>query len=307
MPIDPAHLARSLGALDTLDVEQGFTATLQQVLRSAKTLLDADRAGLMLVDHAGALRWASAFDPMVGTHQGELEQLGHGSCRVAFAQRAPAAVPDLSAEPSWSELAAEAGIDAGIHAGLSVPVQLGGGPVGTLDVYVTGPREWGDSEAAALQAYAGLVASLLAAAVAARVTGGLADQLQGALEHRSLIEQAVEVLVDREGLDAPAALEWLGVAARSSGCEPVQMARAVVGGAPLPSDQLIQAKAQRREATDLQVAVHRRDSELHEGAARRYQRRGQAGRAQTERLQAAAARGRIIDAEAERRRADRES
>jgi hypothetical protein len=45
---------------------------------------------------------------------------------------------------------------------------------------------------------------------------------------------------------------------------------------------------------------------LYEGTARRYERRGQAGRAQTERLQAAAARGRIIDAEAQRRRADRD-
>lgn len=96
--------------------------------------------------------------------------------------------------------------------------------MGTLDVFVTATREWDDSEAAALQAYAGLVASLLAAAVSARVTGRLADQLQGALAHRSLIEQ----------------------------------------------------------------------------------RRGQAGRAQTERLQAAAARGRIIDAEADRRRADQQ-
>ena len=81
----------------------------------------------------------------------------------------------------------------------------------------------------------------------------------------------------------------------------------MVGGAPLPSDQLAQAKAQRREATDLAVAAHRRDSELHEDAARRYERRGQPGRAQTERLQAAAARGQIIDAEAERRRADQQS
>jgi hypothetical protein len=263
MPIDPAHLASSLGALDTLDVERGFTGTLQQVLRSAKALLDADLAGLLLVDQAGDLRWASASDPMVETHEG-------------------------------------------VHAGLSVPVQLGGGPVGTLDVYLTAPREWDDSEAAALQAYAGLVASLLAAAVTARVTDRPADQLQAALEHRSLLEQAVTILVEREGLDAQAALEWLGTAASSSGCVQAQMARAVVGGAPLPSDRLVQAKAQRHEATDLEVAVHRRDSELHEDAARRYQRRGQAGRAQTERLQAAAARGRIIDAEAERRRADRQ-
>src|SRR5207247_93946 len=124
---------------------------------------------------------------------------------------------------------------------LSVAVQLGGGPLGTLDVYVAAPRDWDDSEAAALQAYAGLVANLLAAAVSARVTGRLADQLQRALAYRSLIDRVVAILVDREGLDAPAALEWLGTAARSSGCVLVQMARAVVGGAPLPSDLLVQA------------------------------------------------------------------
>jgi hypothetical protein len=260
MPIEPAQLVRSLGALGPLNVEQGLDGTLQQVLHSAKTLLDADRAGLMLVDQTGTLGWASGSDGMAEARSGDL----------------------------------------------TVPVQVGGGPVGTLDVYVTAPREWDDSEGAVLQTYAGLVASLLAAAVSARVTGRLADQLQAALEHRSLIEQAVEILVDREGLDAPAALEWLGAAARSSGCPMIQMARDVVGGAPLPSDRLAQAKAERRDATDLEVAGHRRDSEVHEGAARRYERRDQAGRAQTERLQAAAARGRIIDAEAEQRRADRQ-
>jgi GAF domain-containing protein len=188
--------------------------TLQQVLRSAKTLLDADRAGLMLVDQAGALRWASASDQIAEAGEGDLDRLAQGPCTTAFAQRAPAAVPDRSAEPSWSELA-PADIDAGIHAGLSVPVQLGGGPVGTLDVCVTAPqREWDDSETAALQAYAGLVASLLVAAVTARVTGRLAAQLQAAVEHRSLLEQAIAVLVHREGMDAQAALEWLTTAAR---------------------------------------------------------------------------------------------
>jgi hypothetical protein len=258
MPIEPAQLARSLGALGSLDVERGLAVTLPQVLRSAKSLLDADRIALMLIDQAGALGWASASDRARDTLAGDV----------------------------------------------GVPVQVAGGPVGTLDVYLTAPARWDDSAAAALQAYAGLVASLLVAAATARVKGRLADQFQAALAYRSLLEQAVGVVVDREGLDPAAAFEWLRTAARSSGRALVEVAQAVVGGAPLPSDRLTQAKAQRREATDLTVAGHRRDSELHEDAARRYDRRGQAGRAQTERLQAAAARGRIIDAEAERRRAD---
>ena len=153
MPIQPAQLARSLGALSSLDVEQDLAVTLPQVLGSAKTLLDADRVGLMLIDQAGALRWATASD-------GVIEAVAGGD--------------------------------------LSVPVRIGSDPVGTLDVYVTAPREWDDSAAAALQAYAGLVGSLLVAAMTARVTGRLADQLKGALEHRSLIERAVPAIVDRE-------------------------------------------------------------------------------------------------------------
>jgi GAF domain-containing protein len=209
MPIEPAQLASSLGALDFLDLEGGVVRTLQQVLRSARNLLDAERAGLKLIDQAGALHWASGSDRLVEAGAGDL----------------------------------------------SVPVHLGGGPVGTLDLYARDRRRvWGDGEVAALHAYAGLVASVLAAALAAGVGGRLTDQLQGALA---------------------------------------------------PPDRAAHGKARRREATDLEVEAHRRDSELHEGAARRYERRGQAGRAQTERLQAAAARGRIIDAQAEQRRADR--
>jgi GAF domain-containing protein len=143
MPIDPAQLARSLGALDTLDVGQGSARTLQQVLRSAKTLLDADRTGLMLVDHAGALRWASVSDGVVQAVEGDLERLAQGPCRTAFAQRAPATIPDLSAEPGWRALT-RVGIDDGIHAALSVPVLVDGGPVGTLDIYASTPREWDD-------------------------------------------------------------------------------------------------------------------------------------------------------------------
>ena len=233
-----------------------------------------------------------------------LPQVLHSAKILLDADRVGLMLIDQTGALRWASASGPGG--EAVAGDLSVPVEVGGGPVGTLDVYVTAPREWDDSAVAALQAYAGLVGSLLVAAMTARVTGRLADQLQEALEHRSLIEQAVQVLVVREGLDAPAALQWLETAARSSPYALVQMARAVLGGAPLPSDLLAQARTQQREAADLEVGAHRRDSELHEGAARRYERRGQPGRAQTERLQAAAARGRIIDTEAEQRRADRQ-
>jgi hypothetical protein len=96
------------------------------------------------------------------------------------------------------------------------------------------PRDWEPSEVAALQAYAGLVASLLCAANTAGVKGRLADQLQAALEHRWLIEQAKGVVMGREELDAQAAFERLRGAARSSTRRLADVARDVTGGQPCP-------------------------------------------------------------------------
>ena len=87
---------------------------------------------------------------------------------------------------------------------------------------------------AAAQAYAGVVASLLAAAVTAQVKGRLANQLQAALEHRWLIEQAKGMLMGRERLDAQAAFERLRRAARSSSRRLADVAREVTAGKPLP-------------------------------------------------------------------------
>ena len=132
---------------------------------------------------------------------------------MAFSQRLPAAIRNIHTEPGWEEFA-QVLLSEGIRAALSVPVELDGGVIGTLDVYVGRPRDWDPGEVAALQAYAGLVASLVSAAVTAQVKGRLAGQLQAALEHRWLIEQAKGVLMGRERIDAQTAFERLRGAGR---------------------------------------------------------------------------------------------
>jgi GAF domain-containing protein len=177
------------------------------------------------------------------------ERLAQGPCAVAFSQRLPAAIRNVRTEPGWGEFT-QVLISEGICAALSVPVELDGGVIGTLDVYTAEPRDWDPSEVAALQAYAGLVATLLSAAVTAQVKGRLADQLQAALEHRWLIEQAKGVLMGREQLDAQAAFERLRRAARSSTRRLADVARDVADGIPLPADARDQARARAGHAKD---------------------------------------------------------
>jgi GAF domain-containing protein len=249
MPIDPTDLAKSIGALGSLDPQRGLARTLQQVTDGAKQLFRADAAGLMLIDAEGQLRWASASDQTAQTVENEQERLAQGPCAVAFSQRLPAAIRNIHTEPDWAEFT-QVLVSEGVCAALSVPVELDGGIIGTLDIYAAEARDWDPSEVAALQAYAGLMASLLSAATTAQVKGRLADQLQAALEHRWLIEQAKGVIMGREQVDAQAAFERLRGAARSSTRRLADVAKDVTGGQPLPTNRRKLAKGRAEQAKD---------------------------------------------------------
>jgi GAF domain-containing protein len=254
MPIDPTDLAKSIGALGSLDPERGLAPTLQQLTDAAKQLFRADAAGLMLVDQEGQLRWASASDQTAQAVEDGQERLAQGPCAVAFSQRLPAAIRNIHTEPDWAEFA-QVLVSESVFAALSVPVELNGGVIGTLDIYTGQPRDWDPSEVAALQAYAGLVASLLSAAVTAQVKGRLADQLQAALEHRWLIEQAKGVLMGRERVDAQTAFERLRGAARSSTRRLADVARDVTAGQPLPANRRDLARGRAEQAKDRGTAT----------------------------------------------------
>jgi GAF domain-containing protein len=251
MPIDPTDLAKSIGALGSLDPGRGLASTLQQITDAAKQLFRADGAGLMLVDAEGQLRWASASDQSAQTLEDGQERLAQGPCAVAFSQRLAAAIRNLHTEPNWQEFT-QVLLAEEICAALSVPVELDGGVIGTLDVYVGQPRDWDPSEVAALQAYAGVVASLLSAAVTAHVKGRLADQLQGALEHRWLIEQAKGIVMGREQVDAQTAFERLRSAARFSTRRLADVAKDVTDGQRLPASRRKLVRTRAEQAKDQQ-------------------------------------------------------
>jgi GAF domain-containing protein len=173
MRIDPADRAGSIGTLADLDPDRGLARGLDRVVAAATTLFAADTAGLMLLAKDGTLAAASAFD-----QQGELAeltqaQLGHGPCMEAFTRGVPVAIPDLRADARFDQIAFMLR-SAGIRGALSVPVEVLGGPIGTLDLFTAIPRAWDDSEVAAAHAYAGVVASLLGSAVAAHASTRLA-------------------------------------------------------------------------------------------------------------------------------------
>jgi putative methionine-R-sulfoxide reductase with GAF domain len=231
MPIDPALLAKSIAALTDLDPEQDLAATLEQAVMAAKQLFMVDAAGIMLANGDGKLRWASASDPIAQALEDNQERFAAGPCLQAFASGRPAVIHDATLEPHWGEITL-AFVELQIRSGLSVPVELGGGPIGTLDVYAAAPGGWDATEVSALQTYAGLVATLLGTAARAHISGRLAEQLQVALDARVLIEQAKGALMERERLDEQQAFVELRRAARSSRRELPEVTGEPVAGPP---------------------------------------------------------------------------
>ena len=209
MPIDPVLLAKSIATLTDLDPERDLAATLNQAVVAAKKLFTVDAAGIMLAGSDGKLRWASASDPLGQILEDNQEVLAAGPCVQAFASGRPVVMHDAAVEPCWGEMTLVFA-DVQIRSGLSVPVELGGGPIGTLDVYAVAPGGWDQTEVSALQTFAGLVATLLGTAAKAQRSGRLADQLQVALDARVLIEETKGALRERERLHDEQAVVDLG-------------------------------------------------------------------------------------------------
>src|SRR4029450_5131749 len=215
MRIDAEALVASISTLADTQPQHDLAATLQQVVDAAKLLFGAKGAGVMLADERGQLRWGSATDQDSQLAEDNQELLGQGPCQVAFSQRGPAMISDARHEPDWGEISLLFS-DVEIRAAASAPIELAGGPIGTLDIYSAEPRDWNQSEISALQAYAGVGGSLLGSAAQAQVKGRLAEQLQVALTTRVLIEQAKGALMVHQDIDEATAFEWLRVTRPSS-------------------------------------------------------------------------------------------
>jgi len=129
----------------------------------------------------------------------------------------------------WPEIH-EPLLAAGVRSVLGVPTRLGGGPVGTLNVYTAEPRAWDQSERDAIRAFNSLLEGQIASAVALRHHGRVVEQLQYALENRVVIERAIGMLMARDDIDAVTAFARLRRTARSSRRTVAVLARDILEG-----------------------------------------------------------------------------
>jgi hypothetical protein len=123
---------------------------------------------------------------------------------------------DAGREPGWGQIG-WVFTDAQVRAAISVPIDLARRPIGTLDLYADDqPRDWDHSVLSALQAYAGVVASLLAAAPAPG-QGPPGRPAPGGPQDPGAAGAGQGDLMVRHETDEATAFERLRLTARSSG------------------------------------------------------------------------------------------
>src|ERR687898_705873 len=182
MPIDTDALASSLRRLTDRDHPDGnLLAALHEVTEACVDLFGVSGSGIMLADEQNIPRYVAASDGPGRMLEIVESETGQGPCTEAFVNNAEVASTDVTAEPRWPDLARALGPH-GVRAILGLPVRLGAVTVGTLDVFYNRPHVWQDDECQALGRYRDVIESTLSAAVAAQNAGGLAAQLQYALD-----------------------------------------------------------------------------------------------------------------------------
>jgi PAS domain S-box-containing protein len=206
-----------------------LTVVLQEVVAAATALLRADGAGLMLIGEDGALQWVTATVVNAQAFEQAERDLQEGPCIEAFVHDRVVGTRDLSAEVRWPRFG-QVAASHGFRAVLAAPVSLDGRPVGTCNALMRTPRDWHEADHGAIRGFATVLGRLIGLAAEATSKGRLAEQLQYALDHRLVVEQAKGILIERKGLAPSEAFALLRRTARSSSRTLVDVAADVIAG-----------------------------------------------------------------------------
>jgi signal transduction protein with GAF and PtsI domain len=224
-------------------------ATLQRVIDATLAVFQVDGASLALEHEDGSLRWVVVTDGAARLLEDTQRELGEGPGLAAYAKQAAVTVVDLATDRRFARLAAVV-TPRGLHGVLAVPVVVAGRPVGALSVYATEWCPWSGIDVAALGAYAGVVAELVAASMALEARDAEVAELTQALTARVWVEQAKGALVATAGLDPAAASERLRVRAGASQRTVADVAREVVQDAQRDRTAMIAAERARSRAAE---------------------------------------------------------
>jgi transcriptional regulator with GAF, ATPase, and Fis domain len=222
---------------DTMVADFDVIDFLHVLTDRSTALLGASAAGVLLADPRGQLRVAAASSEAAGVVELFQIQNDQGPCLDCFRNGRPVTAADLAvADQQWPRFAAAA-TAAGFYGVQALPMRLRNQVIGALNLFASEPGPFRPADLRVGQALADVATIGLLQERHLRRSETVAEQLQGALNSRVVIEQAKGKLAERYGLDMDQAFRLLREHARNTNQRLTDLARDFVSSAadfPLP-------------------------------------------------------------------------
>lgn len=235
---DTALAERFVSLADTLVDDFDLVELLDKLVQSCVELLGVSAAGLLLVDSRGSLHPIASSTET--TRLLELFQLQNdeGPCLDCVRSGEPVSVEDVSqAHERWPRFV-PAATTSGFRSVHALPMRLRRETIGSLNLFVADGPSLGVTDQRVAQALADVATIGILQQRSLHRASLLAEQLQGALNTRILIEQAKGVLAEYGGVGMDEAFAALRRHARTGNLKLSDVAQRLVTS-ELPPGEVI--------------------------------------------------------------------
>jgi GAF domain-containing protein len=218
-----------VGLADTLVDDYDIIDLLDRLVGYSVELLAADAAGIMLADAQGKLRVVASSQENAKVMELLQLQSDQGPCMECCRTGVAVSVPNVADVamrwPVFVAAVADRGAYRSVHA---LPLRLRGEAIGAMNLFHGQPGALPEADLAVGQALADVATIGILSERAIRRSEVVTEQLQTALNHRVIIEQAKGVLAQHGNLTMAAAFDRLRRYARTHNARLSEVARQVI-------------------------------------------------------------------------------
>lgn len=207
----------------------GIGDVLYRLTDQVVEVLGIDGAGVSLGLAVDGMRFVTATDQRVEKLEGAQIESGQGPSMEAYRTGEPVAVSDLQDEQRWDDYRRIAD-EQQFRAVAGIPMPVSEQRIGALNLYRSAPHEWTSEELDIAQLLANVASGYILNWQSLDRQTTLAQQLQGALDSRIVIEQAKGVIAGRHDIDVTEAFERLRKYSRNNQRKIHDVARQITSG-----------------------------------------------------------------------------
>lgn len=207
------------------------TESIEQFLHEmavmAARLVGSDLSCAMTMRSGGRPVTVACTDPVAEKVDRVQYELDHGPCLHAMRGGRMVQIEDTADKARWPEFEQRAAAQ-GIRSCLALPLTSGGDRVGALNLYARRASAFGAEQARRAAAFADNASGALTLAIRLASYAALIEQLRSSLVSRTIIDQALGIVMARERCTQARAFAILSSASQNSNVKLHDIAGAIV-------------------------------------------------------------------------------